>query len=741
MSPNSASLCVGLLYSLMIVCFMTIVTILRMEVGDLNLMGFPDGVHAENFNLLLLQLQGVIGEVVKVLFKYTKILCDWYFYKLFYILGQPGRPVRFPPNAPLQEFGVIRRLLFFMDDDAFAGLAISVYVSILFVLIPFLIGWTVLATVGGSYLFGNSPVILGSIMMLSVSYAYFGFLFTLRHYSFPAIVRWFSLGFHFITVILPCLLWGFSVKACKNLFLVKDALVLCFKICVLPWMIGWWLEICTSPLFGTTISRRFEILSHFTLILRWWSGFCCLVIADSYRELIQKIIHKRAFWYLLDVTDPEYKITKLNFGYTFFVLASHGVLLVILAHLPIKAITRISPSFFPLDLWVTQEKPFFGAYSIYINLIRYGIEWLIDQNKPAIQIVIHNWITTVSSWLQLRDFLLVNPRGEGFHRADQNVRPMMEPRRPYDINRMFLLYTIAEGSVVIMHEYQNTEDEDHDQRDDRFLPRIALMLVLAALSLFLMSTAFMALPILAGRIFSHSISFIMLRFGVKHDGLLLIYISTCFVSDHIQKGRTDLLLKYILIRTRNGLFFTIWITVIPGLLGLLIDLMIIIPSRVPLNESAVYFLIQDWLIGVVVLHIWTFLTMFTPVSYFTTKAWRGKFERIRTVGINRLPSMWLLRDVIGSIVNTLLTTLSIPYLLAKALFPLLGYPQSINSAVERFIWPALLALITVWLMAKLTRHVIIYLHQMVFNERYLVGERVDNLTEEDVEQRIIIYGV
>lgn len=116
-----------------------------------------------------------------------------------------------------------------------------------------------------------------------------------------------------------------------------------------------------------------------------------------------------------------------------------------------------------------------------------------------------------------------------------------------------------------------------------------------------------------------------------------IYISTCFVLDHIHKGRIDVLLKYVLIRIRNGLFFSIWvrkafhfhqnllkimtsnfaksdeqISVIPALLGLLIELMIIIPSRVPLNESPVYFLIQDWLIGVVVLHIWTFLVRETP---------------------------------------------------------------------------------------------------------------------------------
>ncbi|VVA96732.1 unnamed protein product [Arabis nemorensis] len=122
--------------------------------------------------------------------------------------------------------------------------------------------------------------------------------------------------------------------------------------------------------------------------------------------------------------------------------------------------------------------------------------------------------------------------------------------------------------------------------------------------------------------------------------------------------------------------------------------------------------------------------MLTPINWFATDAWREKLERIRIMGINRLPFMWLLRDVIGSIITTLLTSLTIPYLLVKSLFPLLGFSQSIDSAVERFIWPVLLALIAVWFMAKLTRDLIIYLHQLVFNERYLVGERVDNLTED-----------
>lgn len=88
--------------------------------------------------------------------------------------------------------------------------------------------------------------------------------------------------------------------------------------------------------------------------------------------------------------------------------------------------------------------------------------------------------------------------------------------------------------------------------------------------------------------------------------------------------------------------------------------------------------------------------------------------------------MWLLEDLIGSII----TTLCIPYLLLKSLFPLLEFSHSVNPAIERFIWPALLALIAVWFMAKQTYDLVSYFHRLVFDDRYVVGERVDNLTED-----------
>ena len=200
------------------------------------------------------------------------------------------------------------------------------------------------------------------------------------------------------------------------------------------------------------------------------------------------------------------------------------------------------------------------------------------------------------------------------------------------------------------------------------------------------------------------------------------------------------------------------IFVVPGLLGLLINLMIIIPSQVPLDESPVYNFLHDWLIGLYVLHICIALvskklqhyhhhllfleyqvtalyffysqTMFTPVTCFATVAWREKLQRIRSVGINHLPFTWLIRDVIGSAINTLLITLCVPYVMVTSLFPVLGFSREANLTVQRFVWPVLLALMVIWFSAKLVRNLIVYLHQVEFDNRYKVGERLVDFTED-----------
>ena len=47
------------------------------------------------------------------------------------------------------------------------------------------------------------------------------------------------------------------------------------------------------------------------------------------------------------------------------------------------------------------------------------------------------------------------------------------------------------------------------------------------------------------------------------------------------------------------------IFIIPVLIGLLFELLVIVPMRVPIDESPVFLLYQDWALGLIFLKIWT----------------------------------------------------------------------------------------------------------------------------------------
>lgn len=89
--------------------------------------------------------------------------------------------------------------------------------------------------------------------------------------------------------------------------------------------------------------------------------------------------------------------------------------------------------------------------------------WLDGVIRPAITPIVHKWIITVSSWLQLSEFLLLVPQGEGF----QNVRPLLQQVRQLDDDPWLYVNAIAEGSVVSLYGSQNAENDIDDQIDNR----------------------------------------------------------------------------------------------------------------------------------------------------------------------------------------------------------------------------------------------------------------------------------
>lgn len=111
-------------------------------------------------------------------------------------------------------------------------------------------------------------------------------------------------------------------------------------------------------------------------------------------------------------------------------------------------------------------------------------------------------------------------------------------------------------------------------------------------------------------------------------------------------------------------------------------------------------------------------------------SWRVKFERVRDDGFSRLRGFWVLREIVVPIVMKLLTALCIPYVLARGVFPVFGYPLVVNSAVYRFAWLGCLGFSLLCFCAKRFHVWFTNLHNSIRDDRYLIGRRLHNFGED-----------
>lgn len=116
-------------------------------------------------------------------------------------------------------------------------------------------------------------------------------------------------------------------------------------------------------------------------------------------------------------------------------------------------------------------------------------------------------------------------------------------------------------------------------------------------------------------------------------------------------------------------------------------------------------------------------------------SWRVKFERVREDGFSRLQGLWVLREIVVPIIMKLLTALCVPYVLARGVFPVFGYPLIVNSAVYRFAWLGCLCVSTLYFCAKRFHVWFTNLHNSIRDDRYLIGRRLHNYGEDTGEKQ------
>lgn len=117
------------------------------------------------------------------------------------------------------------------------------------------------------------------------------------------------------------------------------------------------------------------------------------------------------------------------------------------------------------------------------------------------------------------------------------------------------------------------------------------------------------------------------------------------------------------------------------------------------------------------------------LTCFIDERWDHKLTQARQDGFSGLRALWVLRDVLMPITVKLLTALCVPYVLAKCVAPRFGYSADVNSVMLRFAWLGSLAMCAIYYLARVLSRSVGRLHDSIRDERYLIGQRLQNYAD------------
>lgn len=163
------------------------------------------------------------------------------------------------------------------------------------------------------------------------------------------------------------------------------------------------------------------------------------------------------------------------------------------------------------------------------------------------------------------------------------------------------------------------------------------------------------------------------------------------------------------------------IGLVPLLFGVLLEVVVIIPLRVPVYQTPVLFIWQDWALGVLYTKIACAVTMMGPEWFL-----RAAIERVYRDGIRDMDLRVVVGDIAAPVVTCFGLALAVPYVLAYSVAPLFVANVQLRNVVARRIYPFLLLVGVSSVILTLQIRQFRKLYEHIKNDKYLVGQRLVN---------------
>lgn len=306
--------------------------------------------------------------------------------------------------------------------------------------------------------------------------------------------------------------------------------------------------------------------------------------------------------------------------------------------------------------------------------------------------------------------------------ADAGVAPPVPPRpnRP--------LQGLGDAHQAMMQGGGPTGFQPYT-RPDLFPLRLLLLIVLMCLTLFMASLVLFVLPVFVGR---KLMSFWTGEMKVHELYTAACGLYTCWVALRIGlvlytwiplgwRAITDKVMEWTLLVSKSVFVAVVLIGILPLLLGLIFELVLVIPIRVPIDQTPVFFPWQDWALGVLHAKILTAITLMGP-------HWRMKrvIEQVYNQGLRNMDLKFVMIEFCLPVLVFLGLLLALPYIIAKSLVPAVGFGFEMQNLVLRRIYPFLLSIFLLVFFCIFQARQFRRLYEHIKNDKYLVGQRLVN---------------
>jgi len=552
---------------------------------------------------------------------------------------------------------------------------------------------------------------------------------------------------------------------------VKVALLLVIEIVAFPVICGWWLDICSLALFDASLKDRqasYHQSPMASIFMHWLVGMVYVFYFASFVILLREVLRPGVLWFLRNLNDPDFNpIQEMihlsiarHLGRFCASLVMFGTSILVMLYLPSRIIKKSLPNFLPYQTATAGETQV-DELAMELLLLLVVLPAVQDQNhtREWLKNAIRAWCSAAAWILDLRSYLFGDTPEDLELVAEAAAQDDQQPGQPAEAANA----EVAEEAVVEdqpnpepveQHPQRVAEPvqpENHDglaaahqallqregpmgfqpyKRPKMFPFLIFGLIVLMLLSWLLVSLIFMLVPVFLGRqIFAlwfdenpRVYELYTSAMGL-YTCLLLIRGATLFAG-WVQQGWLQLsqkLREWAAIGAKASVAFALLVGLIPLLFGLLLEVVALMPARVPLNQSPVFFLWQDWALGAMYTKITIALTFMGP-DWWLKRA----IEQLYQDGLRGLNLSYLIPQLIVPAVTSLGLALAVPYVIAHGIVPLICNDFETVVFIQRRIYPSLLLIIAVFALIILQLKQFRKLYEHIKNDRYLVGRRLVN---------------